>query len=112
MKRFINLKKPRPLFYHLIIGSAGLLLALGQPGHGFVIGEKEALVKDAKPSTAKASPEVSNVTKRRVIQSFLRMPLTFEANHGQVDKQVKYLAKGSGYTLFLTPKEAVLVLRK
>jgi Beta-propeller repeat len=39
------------------------------------------------------------------------LPLAFEENHGQTDSRVKYLARGKGYTLFLTPKEAVLSLR-
>jgi len=39
------------------------------------------------------------------------LPLSFEANQGQVDQQVKYLARGQGYTLFLTPRAAVLGLR-
>ncbi len=39
------------------------------------------------------------------------LPLRFEANQGQVDEQVKYLARGQGYTLFLTPGAAVLGLR-
>ena len=30
------------------------------------------------------------------------MPLGAEANQGQTDSQVKFLARGSGYTLFLT----------
>ncbi len=37
-------------------------------------------------------------------------PLAFEANRGQADEQVKFLARGSGYTVFLTPTEAVLAL--
>jgi hypothetical protein len=40
----------------------------------------------------------------------LSMPLQFEANQGQVDDQVKFLARGKGYTLFLTPTESVMVL--
>lgn len=40
-----------------------------------------------------------------------RMPLSFEANHGQVDSQVKFLARGPGYTVFLTPTETTFVLR-
>ncbi len=39
------------------------------------------------------------------------LPLSFEANQGQVDEQVKYMARGQGYTLFLTPGAAVLGLR-
>ena len=44
------------------------------------------------------------------IRSYV-LPLSFEANQGQVDEQVKYLARGQGYTLFLTPGAAVLGLR-
>jgi hypothetical protein len=40
------------------------------------------------------------------------MPLQFEANHGQADAQVKFLARGKGYTLFLTPTESVMVLQQ
>ena len=39
------------------------------------------------------------------------LPLSFEANQGQVDGQVKYLARGRAYTLFLTSRAAVLSLR-
>lgn len=38
--------------------------------------------------------------------------LSFEANQGQTDRRVKFLSRGSGYTLFLTPAEAVLSLRQ
>lgn len=38
--------------------------------------------------------------------------LSFEVNQGQTDKRVKFLARGPGYTLFLTPTEAVLSLRQ
>jgi hypothetical protein len=41
----------------------------------------------------------------------LALPLSFEENQGQVDEQVRYLARGTGYTLFLTPDAAVLGLR-
>jgi Beta-propeller repeat/HYDIN/CFA65/VesB-like, Ig-like domain len=37
--------------------------------------------------------------------------LRFEANRGQTSRQVEFLARGRGYTLFLLPGEAVLSLR-
>jgi hypothetical protein len=40
------------------------------------------------------------------------LPLSFAANHGQTDAQVKFLARGPAYSLFLTPTEAVLTLQK
>ena len=39
-----------------------------------------------------------------------QLPLSFEANQGQTNAQVNYLAHGEGYSLFLTPSEAVLGL--
>ncbi len=40
-----------------------------------------------------------------------QLPLRFEANQGQADPRVRFLARGSGYALFLTPRETVLALR-
>ena len=39
------------------------------------------------------------------------IPLGFEANQGQTDPAVKYMARGSGYTVFLTENEAVFALK-
>ncbi|MBX3349973.1 MAG: SBBP repeat-containing protein [Nitrospira sp.] len=47
-----------------------------------------------------------------VAASLLNLPIQFEANHGQVDEQVKFLARGKGYNLFLTPTESVMVLTR
>ena len=49
---------------------------------------------------------------RQIQASFLSVPLSFEANEGQTDSQVKFLSRGPGYGLFLTPTKAVLALRK
>ena len=40
-----------------------------------------------------------------------QLPLTFEANKGQTDPQVKFLTRGKGYTAFLTTGGMVLSLR-
>ena len=42
--------------------------------------------------------------------AFGRLPLSFELNQGQSDSRVKFLARGNGYGLFLTPAEAALTL--
>lgn len=42
--------------------------------------------------------------------SYAKLPIAFESNQGQVDKQVKFLSHGAGYNLFLTSNEAVLTL--
>src|SRR5438552_7392021 len=51
-------------------------------------------------------------TSDPVDHQFGKLPMHFEANRGQTDGQVEFIARGSGYTLFLTPTEAVLSLRK
>lgn len=45
-----------------------------------------------------------------LINSFGKLPMSFEVNEGQADKRVKFLARGSGFGLFLTSNEAVLAL--
>ncbi|MBZ5515792.1 MAG: hypothetical protein LAN62_13300, partial [Acidobacteriia bacterium] len=46
----------------------------------------------------------------RAAHLYAQLPMSFEPNRGQTDQRVKFLARGQGYTLFLTPHEAVLTL--
>ncbi len=48
----------------------------------------------------------------RMLEISRGVPLAFEENRGQTDLRVRFLARGKGYTVFLTSTEAVLVLRK
>jgi hypothetical protein len=50
--------------------------------------------------------------KAQMLEEYGKLPISFEANLGQSDEQVKFLARGSGYSLFLTPTEALLVLKQ
>src|SRR5205814_325186 len=54
--------------------------------------------------------EPAVATKATVQAAYGNLPLSFEANEGQSDAQVQFLARGHGYSLFLTPSEAVLTL--
>ena len=47
-----------------------------------------------------------------ILDAYGNLPLSFEANQGQTDEQVKFLSRGSGYSLFVTATEAVLALSK
>src|SRR3989339_312873 len=49
--------------------------------------------------------------KSKAEEAYGKLPLCFESNHGQTDASVKFLARGKGYTLFLTSTEAVLALK-
>ena len=51
-------------------------------------------------------------TQPKLVASYGKLPLSFEANQGQTDSRVRFLARGGGYTIFLTNDEAVLTLRK
>ncbi|MCM3875240.1 MAG: SBBP repeat-containing protein [Thermoanaerobaculia bacterium] len=56
-------------------------------------------------------PGADAAGRTRLSVSYGNLPLSFEANQGQSEKRVKFLARGRGYGLFLTPTEAVLSLR-
>ncbi|MCK6623696.1 MAG: hypothetical protein DPW09_02050 [Anaerolineae bacterium] len=65
-------------------------------------------------STSAISPHETNAVTpetTKISQPFGQLPLSFEANQGQVAEPVRFLARGSGYGLFLTPGEMVLVLK-
>jgi hypothetical protein len=52
----------------------------------------------------------AKLTKARLLESYGKLPLSFEANQGQTDPHVKFLSRGRGYELFLTSRQAVLAL--
>jgi hypothetical protein len=57
--------------------------------------------------------KVSNDPERvELNKTYGKLPLRFEINQGQTDSRVQFLARGSGYNLFLTPAESVMVLSR
>jgi hypothetical protein len=66
----------------------------------------------------KAGPEIDSrqtttllTTNAQAREAYGQVALSFEANRGQTDEAVNFLARGAGYALFLKPTEAVFVLR-
>jgi hypothetical protein len=51
---------------------------------------------------------LSGLLLSQAASAYAQLPLSFEANRGQTDPQVNYVARGNGYSLFLMPSEAVL----
>jgi hypothetical protein len=51
-------------------------------------------------------------TQAHLTAAYGKLPLSFEANQGQTDPRVNFLARGAGYTAFLTPTSAVLSLKQ
>jgi hypothetical protein len=65
------------------------------------------------PAAAKSAEgnAPAGVDKEQLRQAYGRLPLSFEANRGQTDPRVDFLARGAGSTLFLTPTEAVFAIQ-
>ena len=63
------------------------------------------------PSMQPVTP-VSAAQKEDMTRAYGTLPLGFEANQGQTAPEVRYLAHGQGYQVFLTNQEAVLTLRQ
>ena len=75
-----------------------LLILVVPPAGGMRRGERlSASTPDALP-------------RAQVLEAYGHLPLSFEANRGQTDPQVTFLARDLGYTLFLTAQEMVFVL--
>ncbi len=60
---------------------------------------------------AAAAPDGAAGARVRIVQGFGALPLSFQPNRGQAAERVAFMSSGGGYTLFLTPGEAVLRLR-
>ena len=63
-----------------------------------------APVAPASPSSAAAQPQVAS--------EYGKLPISFEPNVGQASSDVKYVARGSGYSLALSEQGALLSLRQ
>jgi hypothetical protein len=63
----------------------------------------------AKPASASQASATAE-QRGRIRASFGALPLAFEANQGQTNPKVKYIARGSGYTAFLTADETVFAM--
>src|SRR5436305_817741 len=50
-------------------------------------------------------PKTDRAAEAQAAESYGKLPLSFEPNLGQADPSVKFLSRGSGYNLFLTPSE-------
>ena len=84
-------------FAAIMLSAAGLAFYFSTAAHA---------AKSTAPGSA-TNPSLASKLK----QTALSVPLFFEPNQGQTAPQVKFLAHGAGYGLFLTADEAVLKLQ-
>jgi hypothetical protein len=78
-----------------------------------------AATKAQTPNMANAGAVASSgagarpsVAKAPVATKALNLPLFFEANKGQTDSRVHFMARGTSYTMLLTPTETILAAAK
>ncbi|HTU59014.1 MAG TPA: hypothetical protein VMF89_11285, partial [Polyangiales bacterium] len=93
-----------------------LLLALGV--YAGVTHDSAAANSPPQPATqsAQIAPRVPQsravaLTRTNIAATYAGLPIMFEANQGQSDARVKFLARRPGATLFLTREQAVLQLQ-
>jgi hypothetical protein len=71
-----------------------------------------AVSRPASAGPAEQSPLKAPASDAQVIESYGKLPLRFEANHGQADRSVRFLSRGAGYDLYLAGQDAVLALHR
>ena len=102
----------------IAVASIGMIVANSSHFRAQNVSGANDLASRAKDTQEKQHPVAANSPapalgaeqRGRVYASFDTLPLAFEANQGQTDPQVKYMARGNGYTVFLTGNETVFAL--
>jgi uncharacterized repeat protein (TIGR01451 family) len=102
----------KSLLWVRALGGLVVLLVAGSVLLGF--GSRRDAQKSVAQHPASPSPELSKLSLKSKSESRAilgQLPLIFEPNQGQADPQVKFLAHGSGYSLFLDANSAVLAMQ-
>ena len=82
-----------------------ILFVSGLLAQGWIAGAA-TIAATQNPQASKSSEK----SRSQAVANYSQLPLSFEANQGQADPSVKFLSRGSGYSLFLTRDGAVLAL--
>jgi hypothetical protein len=77
---------------------------------GFLMSLAVTATKAQTPGTGSKPATVAPSSS--VAPKPIHLPLFFEANQGQADSRVRFMARGQGYTLLLTPTETILTESK
>ena len=100
------------MFWGRLFPAGGLLLVLALSV--LWAGSRASRVPHVGPSLLPVSTLFSagalESSRPQIVQSYGQLPLMFEPNVGQTDHRVQFLARGTGYGLFLTGDGAVLSL--
>ncbi len=93
----------------VIITLSGLAVLTDHRSDPIILaGENQSL---AASSAMDESLIIEPVDQKSFAESYGKLPIAFEPNMGQTDDNVRFVARGQGYAMFLTDAEAVLELR-
>jgi len=98
----------------VVLGSMVALAAvaaIGIAGSASLRGHRASASVKPVVAAVKQAPALSADQRGRAQAGMGKLPLAFEANQGQTDPQVKYMARGNGYTVFLTANDTVFALQ-
>jgi hypothetical protein len=98
-----------------VVMVVGPLLSSGWWWSGMIsaaVGQKTILSTGEGKATSQPLPNLTERERPHLIQNYGQMPLYFIENHGQVNKQVKYYARGNGHAMFFTRDGMVLTLAR
>lgn len=96
-----------------VVGAVSIILTLfvliniERPAHSSRKVSTNQMATTATPGTLPSAAQ-----KKDWSYEYGKLPLAFEVNQGQTASEVRFLAHGAGYQLFLTGQEAVLTLHQ
>jgi uncharacterized repeat protein (TIGR01451 family) len=93
----------------MMFAAAALTIGSGAAQRGVANAASPRLLSAPDPTSPADAP--SDHGAQQVLATYGRLPLMFEPNQGQTDARVRFLARGSGYGLYLTAHDAVLALQ-
>jgi Beta-propeller repeat len=85
-------------------------MTTAKEGVGITAIKSDVTATQSKVTNRSHLTALTRASQTQLLKTYGKLPLSFETNHGQTDSQVQFLARGGGYTLFLTSTEAVLSL--
>ena len=93
----------------MIVGAVALTVGSGAAKSGAADAATSRPLFVSHPTPSVLTPGAREA--QQVLATYSHLPLIFEANHGQTDATVRFLARGSGYGLYLTTQDAVLAFQ-
>ncbi|HEV7394948.1 MAG TPA: SBBP repeat-containing protein [Pyrinomonadaceae bacterium] len=100
--------KTRSVETLVVAAMMSLIFGLVLPG----LTTRSAAKSHGESNSTPNSTNAENLDAKLSGETYGRIPLSFEVNEGQTDRQVQFLSRGAGYTIFLTPTKAVLSLQQ